>query len=97
LLTFSSSGLGEVHLIHLAEAVPEILDQPRGLHFVHLTNTMEPYADKVAAAFEAAERRLPGMDARAGWPLGCARKFATQALQDGAKSLHMRLDLRHSP
>ncbi|MDZ4736227.1 MAG: glycosyltransferase [Rhodospirillaceae bacterium] len=60
LLTFSSSGLDGVPLPRLAAALPNIFGRPRGLHFVHTTHTMEPYYDKVAGAFDAAERAMPG-------------------------------------
>lgn len=62
LVTFSSAEIGEIPLLRLTAALPELFDVPRGLHLVHYTHTLEAWQapDNAAAAYARAKAALPG-------------------------------------
>ena len=62
LVTFSSAGLREFHLLNLPPVLPELFDVPRGLHLLHFTHTIEAWhaPENVAASYAQAKAALPG-------------------------------------
>ena len=62
LVTITSAGLSEFHVLQLPALLPELFDVPRGLHLLHFTHTIESWhgPDGIAAAYERAKAALPG-------------------------------------
>jgi len=62
LVTITSAGSSEFHVLELAAVLPELFDVPRGLHLLHFTHTIESWhgPDDIAAAHERAKAALPG-------------------------------------
>ncbi len=62
LITLSTAGFNEFHVVQLATELPALFDVPRGFHLLHFTHTIEAWhaPDNIAEAYARAKVALPG-------------------------------------